>query len=211
MLVERAMTLLGIQAVFTRHRPLELSGVPGDVLVSPAEARVDKISRVDRDGAFDEKPVLGRPRRVNLSDLRLPGEARDLFRNGLYLKLYLAPWDRHVVVSPCDGEVVAEQRVHARSLPLVFVPSSDLQNKKHGVLVRTPHGMLYLLMIGSFMVDSLKMEVRSGDRVARGERVGEFRLGSSVVVLLPPGRAEPLVLEDSKVRLGEPLVRWMDR
>lgn len=209
MLIERALDLFGLNAVFTRHPALPLAGLPHDVLVSPAEGRLDRLSAIDREGRFEEKPCLGRRRRLQLSDLRLPESFRDLFLNGLYLKIYLAPWDRHGVVCPSRAQVVREDRVVGRSLPLVFMPSADLQNQKRGMLLKTPEGVYYyLMMIGSFMVDSLRVLVRAEQNLATGQRVGEFRLGSSVVLLFPPNRVVPLRQEGEKLRPGEPLLAW---
>ena len=140
MLIERALDFLGINAVFTRHPALPLSGLPPNVLISPCEGLLNKLAEVDGDGRFDEKPVLGKPRNLHLSDLRLPREFRDLFLHGLYLKIYLAPWDRHAVVCPYAARVVQEDRVEGKALPLVFLPTADLQNRKHGLFMQTSGG-----------------------------------------------------------------------
>ncbi|MBE7560194.1 phosphatidylserine decarboxylase [bacterium] len=209
MLIERALDFFGINAVFTRHPPLPLAGLPPDVLVSPCQGLLDKLAPIDGEGRFEEKPVLGRPRRLALSDLRLPAEFRDLFLHGLYLKIYLAPWDRHGVVCPHAARVLRQDRVQGSALPLVFMPSADLENRKHGLLMQTSRGdYYYLMMIGSFMVNSLAVLARTGQNLATGQRLGEFRLGSSVVLLFPPRSVEPLVAEGAKLGLGRPLLRW---
>jgi phosphatidylserine decarboxylase len=211
MFIEKVLDILGVQAVFTRHPALSFEGIDTATLVSPCEARLDRAADISPDGSFEEKPSFGRPRRLNLSDLQLPDGVETHFQGGLYIKLYLAPWDRHTVIAPCDCEVIQQHRVEARSLPLVFMPTADLQNKKAGALLRTPAGdYFYLLMIGSFMVDSLAMRLSEGQKLARGERIGEFRLGSSVVLLFPPGKATALCQPVRKVHMGSPLLRWED-
>lgn len=148
--------------------------------------------------------------------------------------IYLAPSDYHGFHAPADA-VVAQARhvagsllsVHPSLLSRLPVLSSNERVVLSGVW---RHGYLALVAVGATGVGSIELEhdpsLRTNERgsvsgtvaarelplgqgtVARGQRLGGFRIGSSVVLIFESaGEPAYAVAPGQRVRLGEPLVR----
>lgn len=150
-----------------------------------------------------------------------------------HVAIYLAPADYHGFHAPADA-VLADTRHVAGSLlsvrPAVLARLPVLgANERLALSGVWAHGFLALVAVGATGVGSIELEhgppVRSnapgtlcgsvavnelaprGAAVKRGERLGGFRAGSSVVLVFESA-AEPeyAVQPGQRVRLGEPLV-----
>jgi phosphatidylserine decarboxylase len=150
------------------------------------------------------------------------------FEHGSFATLYLSPRDYHRIHMPCEGRLLrmiyvpgtlfSVNPVTARGVPGLFA-----RNERVVCLFDTPRGPFVIVLVGATIVGSVATvwhgvvnsprpaqlrEWRYEDReivLKRGEEMGRFQLGSTVVMLFPqdtlvfnsewaPGRA---------VRLGE--------
>jgi phosphatidylserine decarboxylase len=204
-ILERLCWKLGLQDLFVRPA-LVTSEAPADVLLSPSWGKVQEIAAVSADGRIPEKRTLGMPRFVELASMVSSEEMRAPFASGLFIKIYLAQWDPHGVAAPASGTVQSLVYEEGRSLPLVFLREADVTNEKTHILLSTRHGFpLLLSMIGSFLVRSTHVLYRQGDSCERGEMLGYFTLGSTVILLFPDGAVQPLCEVGEKLKLGEPI------
>jgi phosphatidylserine decarboxylase len=86
--------------------------------------------------------------------------------------------------------------------------------------LRTAHGPLALTMVGALIVSGIETVWQVGPTpdhtashapvtLARGGEIGQFRLGSTVVLCLPPGtyRLADGVRAGEPVRMGAPLLQ----
>ncbi len=201
-----------------------------DVVVSPSDGRVMAVGTVSQGLALQAKG-----RFYPVSRLLGDKELCRSFEGGPYATIYLSPRDYHRVHVPCDGEVVEVRHLPGR-LYTVAPRAADLigellpRNERVHVVMRTPWGTILVSMVGATGVGrmtiafaDLTSNIRGGEgaRVLRvdppvparkGDDLGAFNVGSTVVLLLPPGPWEVLSPRVGEpVRMGQGLFRHLGR
>lgn len=204
-----------LEALFVRRlrpgaRPIDPSP---DALVSPADGRVAAVGTT-RGGRIEVAP--GRP----LDVAALIGEPvvgeRDV------AVIYLSPKDYHRVHTPREG-VASAWRYLPGTLWPVFPAAvrkvDNLFSKNERLVVRidTDHGPLDAVLVGAFGVGRISSAVcpvisNTGERnpqadtcahpLERGGDLGVFHLGSTVVLVSPPGAWHYEVEAGQPVRMG---------
>jgi phosphatidylserine decarboxylase len=194
------------------------------VVVSPSDGRLDVAVDIDSQSTL---LVKGSPYRVR----DLVGSAEDAARyeGGVGCVVYLSPRDYHRVHSPVEGVVSL-----VRSLPGDFFPVNDFgaahvpglftRNRRVAICIDTPEavglGRVTVVMVAALIVGRVTVsgidarDVPLGDHVLepgravrRGEELGMFHLGSTVVLLLEPrAKARCQVQVPARVRYGERLL-----
>lgn len=146
-------------------------------------------------------------------------EQAERFENGSQYTIYLSPKDYHRVHSPVSGTVERIVRLGSDLWPvrpdvLDFRPSSFVDNERVLFFIRATDGTRYVVaMVGATVVGSVR-PARSEQppyRVELGDELGQFRLGSTAVVIgekpfIPLGRA---ALSGVIVRMGEGIARFV--
>lgn len=194
---------------FTRElapdaRPMD--SAPSSI-ACPVDGIVSAAGRIVEDRIFQ---VKGRNYRLDdLLATDLADAAR--FENGLFATLYLAPWNYHRVHSPLAGELTALRYVPGslysvndrtvRALPGLFT-----RNERLVVWLKTEIGPVCVIFVGALNVGSITTpwtgRIRPRKRgvvddltparddpimLEKGALLGWFNMGSSVILLLPPG------------------------
>jgi phosphatidylserine decarboxylase len=214
-------------AFFTRRlregaRPL--AGGEG-VVVSPSDSRLSVIGAVPPHGRLEQ--VKG----LDYSVEALLGSAEDAapFREGLHATLYLSPAMYHRVHAPVDGRVVAWRYVPGRLFPVNgagvrSVPGLFTRNERVAVLMDSEaHGPVAVVLVGAANVGRMSLSFadlvtnrgRPAARVVptepvalkRGDEMGVFNLGSTVVLLLADSALAPAAAVGDLVRVGQALWR----
>jgi len=207
---------------FTRELREGARKMPDDprIAVSPADGRVDSIGAIDG-RAFR---VKGRPYRVD----ELVGDAEEAKRydGGTGCVVYLSPRDYHRVHSPVEGAIVT-----VRSMPGDYYPVNAIgvrhvenlfvRNRRVAITIDTPpesgFGRVTVVMVAAMVVGRITVTgIEARDvpvglhvydpplRVARGDEIGIFRLGSTAVVFFERRAAVKWLVEDGVVRFGQP-------
>ena len=214
-------------AFFTRRlrpgvRPIDAS--PG-VVVAPCDSRLSAIGRVPEDLLLEQVKGEG----CTLPALLGSDEDAKAFKGGVCATLYLSPAMYHRVHSPIDGEVVAWRYVPGRLFPVNAmgvrsVPGLLARNERVVVRMETAaHGAVAVVLVGAANVGRIGLafadlitnvgraagETRPASKVElrRGDELGVFNLGSTVVLLLASPRLEHGPPSGSLVRVGEALFR----
>jgi len=202
--IEKTADRIGVNRVFLRRPAIRIEAAD-NILISPAHAKVETLARIGPDGEFEEKKVLGKPRVVRLKEV-LREEDTSRFAGGDYIKLYLAPWDLHFLVFPADGVVTSYEYRPGWAVPLLFVKRGDVLNERLCVTLETEWGFpMCFVMIGSWMVNGIHHSFEGNTRYRKGEDLGYFKVGSSVVMVFPKGTVRWLCREGDKLRIGTPL------
>jgi phosphatidylserine decarboxylase len=216
-------------AFFTRKlkpgaRPIDADP---DVLVAPADGRVEDLGPIERGSTF---LVKGRP--YSVVELLGDEQATAEYEGGSFAIVYLSPRDYHRVHAPVTGPVTAIRHVPGtlypvNSIGLSHVPNLFARNERVVVHQRSErHGRIASIMVGAIGVGRISLafdesvltndDRESGLRVygdrapqlSRGDELGTFHLGSTVIVLIAPDQASRLCVErGATVRMGEPLAR----
>jgi len=211
------------QAFFTRSLRDGVRGWPGEAgaVASPVDGAVSAGGPV-RDG------TLLQAKGVTYSLGRLLDADPDPYDGGQYLTLYLRPHDYHRVHAPLDARLVAARYCPGRLWPVrpwavESVPGLFAGNERLVLDFETGAGPMALVMVGALMVGSLETvvtgPVRRGRRepsrwnlseapraFARGEEIGRFNFGSTVILAFGRGAAEldaSVAEPEREVRLGE--------
>jgi phosphatidylserine decarboxylase len=206
---------------FTRELRDGARTMPADagIAVSPADGRIDSI------GAIDGRRfhVKGRPYEVE----ELVGGAAQAkrFEGGTGCVVYLSPRDYHRVHSPVAGEITA-----VRSMPGDYYPVNAVgvrhvhnlfvRNRRVAIDIDSPEfGRVTVVMVAAMVVGRITVsgidarDVPFGPhtfapprKVARGEEIGIFRLGSTAVVFFERAANINWLVGEGPVRFGEPFV-----
>ncbi|SCX82309.1 phosphatidylserine decarboxylase [Thiohalorhabdus denitrificans] len=201
------------QAFFTR--PLKPGARPlcpePDSIASPADGTVSELGHLAeersvraKDAAFGVPELLG-----GSEDLAAP------FTGGSFLTVYLAPRDYHRVHMPRDGTLREMVHIPGRAFSVnpattAHVPNLFARNERVVARFDTDAGPMAVVLVGAMLVATIgtvwagtvtpptRREIRrwhypeDGEeaiRLAKGEELGWFNLGSTVIVLFGPTRA----------------------
>ena len=209
---------------FTRAlRPGARPLAPAD-LICPVDGAISQFGRVERDQIFQAKGHFFSTRALVGGDAALA----EKFRDGYFATLYLSPKDYHRIHMPCDGRLLRMIHVPgdlfsvnpttARGVPGLFA-----RNERVVCLFDSLSGPFVLALVGATIVGSMATvwhgvvnatrgrQVREWSyddtpvRLEKGEEMGRFLLGSTVVMLFPGGplRFNPAWAPTRSVRLGE--------
>lgn len=213
-------------AFFTR--PLHVGARPVEasvrVITSPVDAAVSQAGYLDGNQLLQAKG-----QRFALEDLLGCGAGGgEAFRGGSFATLYLSPRDYHRIHMPLDGTLREMVYVPGRLFSVNpattrVVPRLFARNERVVALFETEAGPLALVLVGAVFVGSIetvwhgavtsprgrrvrRWEYADGEvRLTKGEEMGRFNMGSTVIVLLGKERARwhSNIEPGSRVRVGE--------
>lgn len=197
-------------------------------VVSPVDSRVDRYGAIDGLRMIQAKGID-----YSLRDL-IPSEAYKYFIGGSFITLYLSPADYHRIHSPVNGRVAGF--FHA---PGLLFPVKDFvvkgvkglfaRNERLVTYISTPRGMVAVCKIGALNVGRITLSYHDtvtnrafrkkreffypsggGPSVAKGDELGIFHLGSTVILLFPRDVLRFEKLEaGQKVRLGQRIATFV--
>jgi phosphatidylserine decarboxylase len=206
-------------------RPIEGSE---STLVSPVDGCVSQLGNISGGRIFQAKGQ-------SFSLLELLGgdqQRADIFAEGEFATIYLAPGDYHRIHMPMAGQLREMVHVPGRLFSVnpataASVPNLFARNERVVCMFDTAAGPMALVLVGAMIVGSVetpwagvvKPGAAPGDggvsqhsysgeqaqKFARGEEMGRFRLGSTVVMVIPKGRTQWSNAQKpgKKVKLGE--------
>ncbi|TPV92299.1 MAG: phosphatidylserine decarboxylase [Myxococcales bacterium FL481] len=200
-----------------------------DAIVSPCDGRLRGIASIT--GAADRVEAKGHD--YTLGELVGDNELAARCLGGEVVTIYLHPRDYHRVHTPVDGRVERVQAIPGRLLPVTDAslrcePRLFARNERLVHTLETERGPVVVVMVAAFGVGHMTCayapvpahprvpqthRLERAVELRRGEELGRFHLGSTVVMLVPPGcRTLESIRVDERsgraVRLGEPLLTW---
>ncbi|MDI1261140.1 archaetidylserine decarboxylase [Aquabacterium sp.] len=193
-------------------------------LICPVDGAVSQIGPIQRDQIFQAKGHHYSTQALVGGDALLAAQ----FQNGHFATIYLSPKDYHRIHMPCDGrltrmiyvpgDLFSVNPATARGVPGLFA-----RNERVVCVFETDHGPFVLTLVGATIVGSMATvwhgvvnpprskdvrEWRYTDQpilLKKGDEMGRFLLGSTVVMLFPKGPLQfnPAWAAASAVRLGD--------
>ena len=199
------------------------------ILVSPCDAIVGASGPVEGTRVFQ---VKGFP--YSLSDLLPDQETVNAYRGGVYATLRLTASMYHRFHAPhdCRGESVTYVSGDTWNVnPIALKRVEALFCKNELAVLRTrllaTGDRIALVPVAAILVASLRFRFFDGDLdlrqggprtipcdaiLRKGEEIGWFQHGSTIIVLAPPGFALlDGIREGARLRMGEPLMRLPER
>ncbi len=212
-------------------RPLRLDARPicsdPDTVVSPCDAVVLDKGTIDDDAMTCLVAIKGS--KYNIRDLIGDAAVAVGLSGGGYCVLYLHPRDYHRVHAPLDGTLGEVRHIPGARYPMApwasrLTDGVFEKNERMAFDIELPQDRkCVLLMVAAFGVGGIETPHMSGttspradvcrvpanNRVIRGDELGAFRIGSTVVLLWPPGTIEldPGLGVDRSVVVGQPIGR----
>ncbi len=191
-----------------------------DVIVSPCDGTLREVLDLCEDA---EVTVKGH--RYGLSELFASPEHAQAFRGGRLASIYLHPRDYHRVHCPADALGREVTLVPGRLLPVndaavERVPDLFARNERMVHVFEAGCGPLAVVMVAAFGVGHMTCSYARIDphprklrrhvldppvRLSKGDEIGVFHLGSTVLVAVPPG--VEILAAPGRIRLGTPLFR----
>jgi phosphatidylserine decarboxylase len=197
-----------------------------DSLVSPVDGTVSAAGHVDGETLLQAKGIG-----YTLSDLLATdlADTRD-FAGGSFATVYLAPYNYHRVHCPVACELISARYVPGQlysvnETTVSRLPALFTGNERLICHFRTATGPMILVFVGALHVGSISTpwtgEIRPRKRgvvedrdldhgghsrnLARGDLLGWFNMGSTVVLLLPKGCCNWLenMTPGSRLKMGE--------
>lgn len=191
--------------------------------VCPVDGAISQFGRIDNGQVFQAKGH-------HFSTTALVGGDRSLaeqFAQGSFANIYLSPKDYHRIHMPCDGTLtrmiyVPGALFSVNPVTAQGVPGLFARNERVVCVFDSATGPFVLTLVGATIVGSMatvwhgvvnpprSRQVREwrydGQQISlkKGEEMGRFLLGSTVVMLFPPNTLEfnPDWQPAGAVRLG---------
>lgn len=175
------------------------------VITSPVDGAISQVGDIAGGRVFQAKGQS-----FSLREL-LGGDADHArpFENGQFATIYLAPKDYHRIHMPLEGALREMIYIPGRLFSVnpataSHVPNLFARNERVVALFDTAWGPLAMVLVGAMIVGSVettwagvvapgrdvkRVDYRNQQPVTfkKGEEMGRFRLGSTVVMLMPKG------------------------
>lgn len=144
-------------------------------------------------------PADGRVTEAGPADEGEPGTQR--------VSVFLSIFDVHINRAPAAGEIRAV-RYRQGAFRAAFRKDAAERNERNELEMTTERGTIRIRQIAGVVARRIVCRVRTGDRLAPGERFGLIRFGSRTDLLLPPG-VTLLVRPGDRVRGGLSVIgKW---
>ena len=227
----RTQRFRSLHACFTRELKPGARPVDGDprVITSPCDAIVGACGRIDRNELIQAK---GFP--YTLHELLLDPQLVELYHDGEYATLRLTPSMYHRFHAPYDCIVdkvsyIAGETWNVNPIALNRIPKLFCKNERAVIRTRLrPTGiMVTLVPVAAILVASIRLhfldvllnrqyrdksEIPCRTPFCKGEEMGWFQHGSTIIVFAPKGVALCGAIQPGAViRMGSPLMRLPSR
>jgi len=174
---------------FTReiiHRRRPISGYLDDsIIISPVDGKIVEFGNIE-EGRLIQIKEMG----YDLLGL-LDGDIKltETYKNGSFISIYLAPYNYHRVHAPIDGSLEQSKMIPGEMNRVDINALSNIENLyiKNQRLITEFKGSLFnciMIMVAARNVASMTTRTHL-KRFIKGQDVGTFNLGSTVVVLFP--------------------------
>jgi phosphatidylserine decarboxylase len=190
---------------------------------SPADGQISQFGSIEYDLIFQAKKHF-----YTTSDL-LGGNAdtAKAFLNGHFVTIYLAPKDYHRVHMPIDGQLFKMIYIPGKLFSVNhrttnYTPNLFARNERVVALFHTSIGDVAMVLVGAMIVGSIETvwagtitpphrnRIQFWDynhpiSLKRGEEMGRFKLGSTVIVLTEADTLEfdPTCMMHQDLKMGE--------
>ncbi len=182
--------------------------------------------------------IQAKGRHYSVAELVDDADRAEALTGGLFVTIYLSPRHYHRIHSPCSGKIGAARHIPGRLFPVNApavntIPRLFCRNERLISWIDGPFGSVAVAAIGAFNVGRISAAFdaewtgRRGVTNRRGviaethtydppvaigqcDELMAFHLGSTIVMLIPPGeglRLDEGMTQGREIRVGEP-VAW---
>lgn len=188
-------------------------------IASPVDGTVSQMGLIEQESIFQAKGFYFSLRTLLGGDEKLA----EIFRDGNYATLYLAPKDYHRIHMPLTGTLretiyIPGDLFSVNQYTAHHVPNLFARNERLVCIFDTDTGPMAVILVGAMLVGSIqtvwpqavshKTVIRNGfngPTLARGQELGLFKMGSTVIILFPKTRVkwQDHLQENTRLCFGE--------
>ena len=162
----------------------------------------------------------------------LPTQDITPFIGGYFFTFYSSPKDCHRIFSPVNGAITGWEHVPGKLYPvrqpyISQFPNLYTKNERLTTMIKTPFGPVAVVKVGAFNVGTMTLPYDSSistnygfqkvssktydlsQTVSKGEHIGTFHLGSTVVLIFPKNTIQPTVLK-RHIKYGEKIASYLE-
>lgn len=204
-----------------------------NVIVSPADGCISQLGPIKQGRIFQAKGQT-----YSAAELLADEELAKLFNEGEFATIYLSPRDYHRVHMPIGGtlkqmhfvpgDLFSVNKVTAENVPRLFS-----RNERVVTLFDTEIGPVASVLVGAMVVASIETtwagelapsnkkiqtwnypeKNKTAPTLNKGEEMGRFKLGSTVVLLFPKNTIswKEQLNANSPVKMGEEIAKIGNR
>lgn len=195
-------------------------------LVSPADGSIAQMGTIAQQRLFQAKGLY-----FSLDTLLgNHQEASRLFNDGHFATIYLAPHNYHRVHMPISGRLIKSIYIPGKlfsvnQMTASLIPNLYGRNERLVLIFETEFGPLAVILVGALIVGSIKtiwmdkpfrsnqIEITTPTttiNLAKGDLLGQFELGSTVILLLPNRSVTWNIASnsDNRVLMGQLLLNF---
>lgn len=172
--------------------------------------------KISETGSLQDNRILqAKGKHYSLEDLLADDPVCVQLKGGYFSTIYLSPRDYHRVHMPWTGRLLRMIHVPGRLFSVApytvrQVPRLFARNERVISVFETDKGPMVMVLVGAMLVSStetvwagevtpnrnkdISVTDYSGRDVSlsRGDEMGRFNMGSTVILLMPPGTIDPL-------------------
>ncbi len=197
-----------------------------ETILMPADGRISELGRID-----EGRIVQAKNHRFTAAELLADEAAAAPYQGGSFITVYLSPRDYHRVHMPYAGTLLETVHVPGRlfsvaPFTVADIPGLFARNERLVCHFETAFGPMAVVLVGAMLVSGVETvfggveippyarAIRRRDyrvqeprvTLPRNAELGRFNMGSTVVLLFPPGVAlDPHLSADDAVKVAQRL------
>lgn len=195
-------------------------------IISPVDGRVSELGAIHAGQVFQAKGCT-----YSIEALLGDASLAESFQDGVYITLYLSPRDYHRIHMPIEGYIHSWRYIPGRLFPVNdhgvrLISGLYTKNERVVTGIETPWGRMLFVKVGATIVGSVQTvygasspptfsrarrrfaQGAGGGYFLRGDEIGHFEFGSTVILLFEPGMVDSFCVQKGQfVQMGEALVR----
>ena len=221
--IENIEDFISFNDFFTRALKASLRPISESEIISPVDGVVSQAGKID-----DSQIVQAKGRYYSVSSLIADMPSKEI-QNGSFATIYLSPKDYHRIHMPCDGTLISMKYIPGDlfSVNQNTVSSIDgvfARNERLVCLFETDFGAMLFVLVGAIFVGSMQTSwaglitppyskaVKNYDyknqqiKLSKGDELGRFNMGSTVIMLLPKNSIELNLIEGQELKMGQGII-----
>jgi len=220
---ERIEDYCHINDFFTRSLKSSVRALADAEIVSPVDGAVSQA------GVIQSSQILQAKGRHYSAQQLLADESSTQFEDGQFATIYLSPKDYHRIHMPFDGRLKSMTYIPGD----LFSVNQKTAENVNGLFARnerlvcyfeTAFGEVAFILVGAIMVGSMEVvwerkitppytkSVKEYDyssediHLIKGEEMGRFNMGSTVIIIMPEGAPKMDLLESQSLQMGQSIL-----
>lgn len=171
--------------LFTRKLKAGVRPIADSFCLHPADSRITQFGEIQQGQLIQAKGIT-----YALSDFLGNADKASRYEGGYFIVYYLCPTDYHRVHSPVEGVVKDIKKLGLDLWPVHDESVAEIKdlfiaNERVVVSLSTQLGPVETVFVGATNVGSIDIYKSVGDTVQKGEELGVFQFGSTVVMVYP--------------------------